>query len=60
MIKPLPTETEVLKHAEIAARYWRGLVAEGISESAAAVMAAMYVAGLLPRQDTPQEPWERE
>ncbi len=56
--KPLPTETEVLKHAEIWTAFWRMAVLQGATESAAAVGASMYLAGLLTRQDTPQEPWE--
>lgn len=43
----LPTPTEVVKHAEIVASYYRALTLEGIPPSHAAMMAAAYLRDIL-------------
>jgi hypothetical protein len=52
----LPSPLEVMKHAEIAASYYRALVLEGLPASHAAVMAASYLREIL-LSDKP-EIWE--
>lgn len=60
-LKPLPTETDAIKHAELAAAYLRTLLAEGVPLVTATTMAALYGASLIARRDAAgQEPWESE
>lgn len=55
----LPTETEVIQHAEVAARYYRALILEGIPPSHAALMAASYMRDVLLSEEQP-DVWEDE